>query len=133
MTNLDKVFDIAINLMDEQDPVTGETNTADTEEYRYRALDIANVLCGELYPYSDTYEWPADGRRPVCPEVKDYEQWLPLDDVIARTVLPYGLAAHLHLGEDNDKASYFNQRYQELVFTLAQKRPAVWEDIQPMY
>ena len=50
-------------------------------------------------------------------------------DAIAQGVMPYGLAAHLLLGENNTMASFFNQRYSELMYTIGTKRTAVWEDI----
>jgi hypothetical protein len=39
---------------------------------------------------------------------------LQLDDKTCLTVLPYGLAAHLLLTEDQNRSSFFNARYDEL-------------------
>lgn len=125
MTDGNWVFDRAIQLMDEQDSVSGETRRGDTEEFRLRTLGILNVLRHELYPYSDTFESGA-----VCPELKSLEQPLELDDVLAQTVLPYGLAAHLLLGDRDVEASFFQQRYQELLYGLGARRMAVWEIIE---
>lgn len=129
MTNGNKVFDLAIHLMDEQYELTGATRTADTKEYEFRALSILNILRHELFPYSDTYDWDENGRRWICPELADMEQPIDLDDAIAQGVMPYGLAAHLLLGENNTMASFFNQRYAELMYAIGTKRSAVWEDI----
>lgn len=129
MTNGNKVFDLAIHLMDEQYELTGATRTADTKEYEFRALSILNILRHELFPYSDTYDWGEGGRRWICPELADMEQPIDLDDAIAQGVMPYGLAAHLLLGENNTMASFFNQRYSELMYSVGTKRTAVWEDI----
>ena len=95
-------------------------------------LAILNVLRVECWPASDTYTVAEPGKRPICPEITSFTAALPLDDGICQGVLPYGLAAHLLLGEDDDKASYFNQRYEE---KLAQLRntPAAWEDITSPY
>ena len=128
MTNGNWVFDRAIQLMDEQSGWNGETRTEDTEGYRVRTLGILNVLRHELYPYSDTFEDTGD-KRSICPELKTLEQPMDLDDAIAQGVLPYGLAAHLLLGENDAMAGFFFQRYAELVYTIGCKKTALWEDI----
>ena len=129
MTDANWVFDKAIHLMDEQNEMNGETRTVDTEEYRYRTLSILNVLRHELYPLSDTFTHGTDGKRYVIPMITSFEQSIYLDDAIAQGVMPYGLAAHLLLGENDSMASFFNQRYEELKYSIGAKKPAVWEDI----
>ena len=129
MTDAKKVFHLAIHLMDEQYELTGETHTVDTKEYEFRTLSILNVLRHELYPYSDTYEIGKDGKRYICPEITTFDQQIDLDDAIAQGVMPYGLAAHLLLGENDTMAAFFNQRYSELIYKIGSKRMAVWEDI----
>ena len=124
MTDANWIFDAAIRLMDEQSETGGETTTTDTAEYRLRTLGILNVLRNELYPFSTTFE---AGR--VCPELRQFDQPLDLDDVLAQTVLPYGLAAHLLLGEHDQMASFFFQRYAELVYSIGCRKAAVWEEI----
>lgn len=129
MTNGDWVFDRAIHMMDEQNETNGKTRTQDTKEYEYRTLSILNVLRNELYPYSDTYEIRSDGKRSVPPELTSMEQPIDLDDALCQSVMPYGLAAHLLLGENDSMASFFNQRYMELLNQLKSRATAVWEDI----
>ena len=129
MTTANWVFDKAIHLMDEQNETNGKTRTQDTKEYEYRTLSILNVLRNELYPYSDTYEVRTDGRRPVCVELTSMEQPIDLDDAICQSVLPYGLAAQLLLGENDTMASFFNQRYMEMLNELRSRSTAEWEDI----
>lgn len=125
MTDGNWIFDQAIRLMDEQDAASGETRNSDTGEFRLRTLGILNVLRHELYPYSQTFEV---GR--VCPEITDFDQPLDLDDVLAQTVMPYGLAAHLLLGDNNVSAAFFQQRYSELLYGLGCRRMAQWETIE---
>lgn len=129
MTDANWVFDRAIHLMDEQYEMTGETRAVDTKEYEFRTLSILNVLRHELYPFSDTYEGREDGKRNICPMLTAWDQAIDLDDAIAQGVLPYGLAAHLLLGENDTLASYFNQRYQELMYSIGTRRMAQWENI----
>lgn len=132
MTTGNDVFDLAVHLMDEQNESNGNTRTQDTKEYEYRSLSILNVLLPELYPYSDTYPDSEDAKRPIAPLLTAMTQPIDLDDAICRGVLPYGLAAHLLLGEDDAKASFFNQRYSEAMSQLRNRSVAVWEDI-PVY
>lgn len=130
-TTAQDIFDKAIYLMAENDEDTGLTDTADTTEYRVRTLGILNILRHEVYPYSDTYQ-SAGTRRPICPEITDWETPVELDDAIAQGVLPYGLAFHLLLGENDTLADFFAQRYQE---ALAQQKrlPASFEEIPLHY
>ena len=129
MTDANWVFDKAIHLMDEQNEMNGETRTVDTKEYQSRTLSILNVLRHELYPFSDTFEAGKNGKRVIVPLLTSFDQPIDLDDAIAQGVMPYGLAAHLLLGENDAMASFFNQRYDELKYTIGARKPAVWEDI----
>lgn len=126
------VFDRAIHLMDEQNESTGKTQTTDTREYEFRTLSILNVLRHELYTISDTFTH-GDGRRPVLPEITSMDQDVGLDDAVAQGAMPYGLAAHLLLGENDTLANYFSQRYTELRYQLGATLPSAWEDIPPAY
>lgn len=129
------IFDKAITLMNEMSEV-GETDWEDTEEYKHRALNILNTLRGEVYQYSDTYDtqngkYP--GKRPVCPPLNSLDENIGIDDVLAQTVLPYGLAAHLMLDENDNMASFFQQRYDELLRRLGPSVPGQWESITNVY
>lgn len=129
MTNGRKVFELAIHLMDEQNENNGEVRTPDTKEYENRTLSILNVLRHELFPYSDTFNPGEDGKRYIVPMLENLEQAIDLDDAIAQGVMPYGLAAHLLLGENDSMAAYFNQRYAEMMFRIGTKQMSQWEDI----
>lgn len=126
MTTAQTVFDLAIALMDST--ASGEDN----EEYKNRALQILNIIAGELYPFSDTYESDDEG-RPTVAVIKTFDKPIDLDDYICMSVMPYGLAAHLLLAEDPATASFFQQRYDELKARLSVGVPAVSEDIVDVY
>lgn len=132
-TKAQKVFDIAMGLMDEVNESTGQTDTSDTKEYKQRTLLILTALRGELYPYSDTLEEAEPGKRPVCQPIADFETPVDLDDVLAQTVMPYGLAAQLLLDENPSAASFLQQRYEELIRALARSLSTVAEDIENLY
>ena len=123
------VFEKAMHLMDEASEATGAADTADTAGYKHRTLPVLNVLRVECYPASDTFGAAEPGKRPVCPEITDFDSPIALDDVLCQGVLPYGLAAHLLLDENPAAASYFQQRYEELLRRAKQSIPAVSEDI----
>ena len=131
-TNANWVFEKAMHLMDEGNEVTGQADTDETKEYKHRTLPILNVLRVECYPASDTYRAEA-GTRSVCPEIKDFETPIELDDGICQGVLPYGLAAHLLLDENPAMASYFQQRYEERLAQAKRGVPAGGSDIIDLY
>lgn len=133
MTNAQWVFEKAMNLMDEVNESTGAADTADTKEYKNRTLPILNILRVECFFASDTYSVSKPGERPICPEITDFDSPIGLDDGICQGVLPYGLAAHLLLDENPDVASYFNQRYQELLLQMKNGLPAEAQDIEDLY
>lgn len=128
MATAQDIFDEAMALMDEVDDA-GKTDTSDTAEYKNRTLYILNVLRGELYPYSDTFLPNAKGFRPITALIEDFETPIDLDDYICESVMPYGLAAHLFLDENPSAASFFQQRYEELLSKLSRGLPAVSEEI----
>lgn len=127
------VFDKAMHLMDEVNESTGQSDTADTREYKNRTIQILNILRVECFPASDTYKVTEPGKRPICPEIMDFDTPIGLDDGICQGVLPYGLAAHLLLDENPDVAAFFIQRYQELLAQYRYSIPAEAEDIEPVY
>ena len=134
MTTAQNVFDAAMGLIDEVNESSGATDTSDTREYKLRTLFILNILRGELYAFSDTYDKTTEaGVRPIARYIENFEDSIDLDDYICQTVLPYGLAAHLMLDENPSAASYFNQRYDELKLSLSRGLPAVSEDIEDVY
>ena len=132
-TNAQRVFEIAMGLMDEVNESTGAADTSDTREYRVRTLYILNALRGELFPYSDTFEIAEPGKRPICPVIMDFEGVIHLDDYICQSVMPYGLAAQLLLDENPSAAAFLQQRYEELRDKLARGLPSVSESIVDVY
>lgn len=132
-TTAQRVFDITMGLIDEVNENSGETDTADTREYKVRTLLILNALRGELYPYSDTYNVETAGERPIVSVIQDFETPIDLDDYICQSVMPYGLAAHLLLDENPASASFFQQRYEELRNNLSKGLPKTVEAITDCY
>jgi len=132
-TTAQRVFDIAMGLMDEVNESSGATDTSDTKEYKVRTLLILNALRGELYPYSDTYQVETEGKRPILGTIETFQDVIGMDDYICQTVLPYGLAAQLFLDENQAAASFFQQRYEELRNNLSRGLPQGSEAIVDCY
>ena len=133
MTNAQTVFELAMHLMGEGNESTGSTDTADTKEYKNRTLALLNVLRGDCFPYSDTYEVTEPGKRPICPAINDFVTPIGLDDGICQSVLPYGLAAHLLLDENPDQAAFFQQRYEEELALVGRQMPNEGGEIADLY
>ena len=133
MTNAQWIFEKAMHLMDEISPATGAADHADTGAYKNRTLAILNLLRVECFPASDTYQVSEPGKRPICPEITDFESPIALDDGICQGVLPYGLAAHLLLEENPGMAAYFNGRYAEGLAAARRAIPAWAQDIADRY
>lgn len=138
-TTAQQVFDTAMGLMDEVSS-TGLTDTSDTAEYKNRTLFILNALQGELYQFSDTRATatdeegdPAGGTRPVSAVLTAMTDSVDLDDFLARSVMPYGLAAHLLAAEEPASASFFQQRYEELLQKYGRAVPAVSQAVEDLY
>ncbi len=122
-----------MHLMDEVNEVSGSAQIAENRGYKNRVLPILNVLRVECFPYSDTWAVTEPGKRPVCPEIADFESAIALDDGICQGVLPYGLAAHLLLEENPSLASYFQQRYEEGLSALKRGVPGGSAEIVDLY
>ena len=149
MTTCKDVFNQAMGLMDEVDRDQNDwTNHMYTMEYRGRTPYIIETLLRELYFASDTFNDPKHktGKRPIPPMIvptgavineNNLESYMnrpiDLDDFVARTILPYGLAAHLLLQEDVQAASFFQQRYEELLRWWKSSIPNEFEAIWDVY
>ncbi|ULT55397.1 hypothetical protein L1999_20155 [Neobacillus drentensis] len=116
MITAQDVFATAMNLMDEESE--DGTYTGYPDEYKQKSWPILTLLQAEILPAS------------VAPAViTDKTSVLLVDDRTGLTVLPYGLAAHLLLNEDQNRAAYFNNRYDE----LKRRKKAVITKIQDVY
>jgi hypothetical protein len=116
MVTAQDIFITAMNLMDED----SEDGTFDGYplEYKKKAWKVLTLLQAELSPASTT---------PTV--ITDENSYCSVDDRTSLTVLPYGLAAQLLLNEDQNRAAFFNARYDE----LKRKRPAKITPIVDVY
>lgn len=92
----------------------------------------------QAYSKSGDYKWEGKNKlyidyfyegnirivyRPIPTTIDDLTDTLQIDDVTARTVLPYGLAMELYK-YDEVKFSYFRDRYRELKGLSMVKQPS---------
>ena len=116
MITAQDVFISTMNLIDE-DTEDG-TYEGYPDEYKKKAWTTLTLLQAELTPAS------------INPTVITSETSVfALDDRSCLTILPYGLAAQLLLNEDQNRAAFFNARYDE----LKRKRPAKIVPIKDVY
>lgn len=134
MATVQEVFDATMALMDELDD-TGNATSTDTTEYLNRTLPIVNLMIGECYPYSDLYD--SSAVLSAWKAVEDMEDNLlkrsKIDNTIALTIMPYGLAANLLVDENPSAAAFYQQRYEELLRLKAGKMQASVGDITDLY
>lgn len=139
MVTVQQVFDMAIHIIDEQNETNGATVTVDTNEYKYRTISILNSVIPRLYPYSGTYKQTAKGRpAPSQLYVEDYknpdfEQTIPLDDVLCFSCLPYFLASQLISAENTELANWCMNIYNGNFNDLRYKVPGDFEAISTPY
>lgn len=139
MVTVQEVFDMAIHIIDEQNETNGATVTVDTNEYKYRTISILNSVIPRLYPYSGSYRQSAKGRpAPAALYTEDYnnpdfEQAIPLDDVLSRSLLPYFLAAQLISAENTELANWCMNIYNGHFSDLRYKVPGDFEKITTSY
>lgn len=122
MTTGTQALNAALAIMDE----------LGTREYDARALYFINMLCDKLYPLSDNYNMSATG-RPVCRKIGSLPEPLDLDDVLAQSVLPYGLAAQLMLSDDPSQSVNFEAIFQERLAEARRQLPAEIMEIEDVY
>ena len=116
MVTAQEIFTTAMHLMDEISE--DGTYSGYPSEYKDKAWPILTLLQTELLKPSETPTVIIDGNSTFI-----------VDERTARTALPYGLASHLLMTEDQNRASYFNSRYDE----LKRKRPTTITTITDVY
>ena len=125
------VFDVAVALMDEIND-SGQTQTADTEEYKRRTPGIMRILLAECYPYSELKDPDATASSWRIPDEWDDSLW-KIDNTLSLGIMPYGLAANLLVDENPAAAGFFQQRYQELLNERKRMTAAVSGEVENLY
>lgn len=132
-TTAQQVFDLAMNLADENNQSTGAVDTPDVSDYKARTPALLNILRVECFPYSSNYRPRVPGSRPYCPPVANMSSVVQLDDGICQGILPYGLAAKLFLDDNPPFAAYCEEKYVELLTQYQSRSTASLEAIEDVY
>ena len=121
-----EVFNRAIQLMDYGDEMTGFADNEKTKTFKNRTVPILNVLiaeslslCGLPSPY------------PTVKTIADDLVGVP--DVIACSILPYGLASAL-TGDSNVKmANLWRGCYEQSISVYAKEQEAEFMAVEDLY
>ena len=95
----------------------GEIDTSD-EDNRTLAVPQINMLLAEVFEVNNRMrEHAGKEKLEAVPEISSLSDTIECEDKLLRLALPYGLAAMLYFGEeDNDgRLSMFKQEYAERV------------------
>ncbi len=120
-----EVFDVAMNLLDEQNESSGETLTADTKEYQLRSVRLLNSLLPRLCVLT--------GKTYVA--LADDSSDMPVSDAVSSGVASYELAALIAQTEGDTEIADRLRRDGEanLQEIAGREEPAVMEDITDVY
>lgn len=123
MTEVNTVFNASMSLMDELS-ATGAAQTRDTQEYLNRTPAILNILTAEFCALT--------GGNFMAVEAAG-DDLIGIPDGYALSVLPYGLAANLLVDENPTAASFYQQRYEDMMRKFIAHMPAEFESITEVY
>lgn len=120
-----EVFDVAMNLLDEQNESSGDTLTADTKEYQLRSVRLLNSLLPRLCVLT--------GKTYVA--LADDSSDMPVSDAVSSGVASYELAALIAQTEGDTEIADRLRRDGEanLQEIASREEPAVMEDITDVY
>lgn len=126
MTGQD-IFDISINLMDEQNESTGSTDTTDTKEYKLRTPRLLNSILPGLCLQTGV----------AFSKITSLTDDVPISDEVASGVAPYYLAALLIQVEGGDAENMAAALKQlgdnNLVIIRSRLEQAESESIEDLY
>lgn len=100
------------------------TNVADTADLNSRALALINILLSE----NSILDCRIRKVEHTVLQVTTLAENLECSDIVAKSVIPYGLASLFMLGEDDTLAANFNKLYNDarrnaLTFGKAKSMP----------
>lgn len=111
-------------------------NEKDENNYLDRVVPLVNTLIGQVWTMSEDFE---TGSRAIWIPVENIEdEILGIDQNLALSVMPYGLAGLLYIDEDSVRANSWWQIYQEGIVdsrrspvafdTIVDEYPFMWDD-----
>lgn len=105
-------------------------NEVTDPSYENRVVPLVNSLIGQCWQMSEEYD---TGSRSMWTPVTDInDEIIGIDQNIAMSVMPFGLAALLYLDEDSVRSNSWWQVYQDGLID-ARRTPAQFERIEDVY
>ena len=89
-------------------------NESNASSYNEFVVPNINLLLSELFDAENSLRVASGANILInIPEIATLNDELPYQELICRTVMPYGLAVYLSLGDDEySKAGFYDSRYQ---------------------
>lgn len=119
--NVQEIYEAALAIMDE----------SDSEGYRKRTPALISALMGRCWALSEEHTGTGHSRWLPVTSMEDTVEGI--DNSIALSAMPYGLAAQLYLQEDPVSARSWWDIFQENLEQFRISRPAAVEDIVDVY
>lgn len=105
-------------------------NEDSDESYETRVIPLVNSLIGQCWQMSEDYD---TGSRAIWEPVDSMDdEIIGIDQHIALSVMPFGLASLLYLDEDSIRANSWWQVYQDGLVD-ARRSPAKFKGIEDVY
>lgn len=115
------IYNTALAIMDE----------SGTSDYERRTPAIINSMMGVVWMASEQHHF---GPHSIWTHVESMSDELSgVDQSLALSAMPYGLAAQLYLGEDHVRAQSWWDIFEERVALFRRARPAEDESIEDCY
>ena len=115
------IYNTALAILDE----------APTSDYERRTPPIINSMMGVVWMASEQHQF---GPHSLWSHVESMSDELSgVDQSLALSAMPYGLAAQLYLGEDHIRAQSWWDIFEERVALFRRARPAEAEAIEDCY
>lgn len=105
-------------------------NESNASSYTEFVIPNINVLLSELYDTENSLRASnSEVLLTEIPEITQLTDELPYNEQLCRTVMPYGLAVYLSLGDDEySKAGFYDSRYQTSKLKYSRANYAAIED-----
>ena len=115
------IYNTALAIMDE----------SGTSDYEKRTPPIVNSMMGAVWMASEQHHF---GPHSMWTPVTDMSDEVSgVDQSLALSAMPYGLAAQLYLGEDHVRAGSWWAIFEERLALFKRNRPAEFESIDNYY
>lgn len=119
--SVQEIYEAALSVMDE----------SDSEDYRKRTPALVSALMGRCWVQSEEHQ--GVGHSLWLPVTTMEDTVEGIDNSIALSAMPYGLAAQLYMQEDPVSAQSWWDIFQENLELFRTSRPAQVEDIVDVY